>query len=89
MLIVLEVALARFGFICYVAGLRSLPEKDIPEKQGIADDIAAPHALRFFEQTVEPFQSVTLPPHRCTLHGAGEEVEHGSDSAHMTMDIEF
>lgn len=32
---------------------------------------------------------MTLPPYRRTLHGAGEEVEHRTDGAHMAVDIEF
>ena len=61
----------------------------IPKEQRVADDVSAPHALRLLQQSVEPFQSMTLPPHRRTLHGAGEEVEHRTDGAHMAVDIKL
>ena len=50
----------------------------VPKEQGITDDISSPHTLRFFDQAIEPFQAMLLPPDRGTLHGTSEEVEDGT-----------
>ena len=61
----------------------------IPEEQSITDDISSPHTLRLFDQAIEPFQAMLLPPDRCTLHGTSEEVEDGTDGTYVTMDVQL
>ena len=63
--------------------------KDVPKKQRIADNVPTPHALRLLQQSVQPFQSMPLPPHGRTLHRTGEEVKHSTDSANMAVYIKF
>lgn len=48
----------------------------VPKEQRITNNISPPHALRFFQQAIEPFQTMLLPPHWCTLHGTSKEVKH-------------
>ena len=67
----------------------SLMHKDVPKKQRIADNVPTPHAFRLLQQSVQPFQSMPLPPHGRTLHRTGEEVKHRPDSAHMAVYIKF
>ena len=51
----------------------------IPKEQAITDDISSPHTLRLLHQSIEPFQTVLLPPDRGTLHGTSEEVKDSTD----------
>ena len=32
------------------------------EEEGVAEDVTTPHAAGLFQETVEPFESVVLPP---------------------------
>ena len=57
---------------------------DVPQEQGIPDDIPAPHAPRLFDQAIQPFQSLLLPPDRSTFHRTRKEVEYRSDSSYMS-----
>ena len=50
--------------------------RHIPKEQRIANNIPPPHSLWLFNQSIEPFQAMLLPPHWCTLHGTGEKVKH-------------
>ena len=59
------------------------------EEEGVAEDVTTPHAAGLFQETVEPFETVVLPPSGGTRYGAGKEVEDGSDGAYMTVDVEF
>ena len=59
----------------------------IPEEQSITDDISSPHTLRLFNQAIEPFQPMVLPPDRGTLHGTSEEVKDSTDGTYMTMNV--
>ena len=61
----------------------------IPEEQAITDDISPPHTLWLLHQSIEPFQTVLLPPDRGTLHGTGEEVEDSTDGTYVTMDVQL
>ena len=61
----------------------------IPKEQAITDDVSSPHTLRLFDQAIEPFQAMVLPPDRGTLHGTSEEVEDGTDGTYVTMDVQL
>ena len=61
----------------------------IPKEQAITDDISSPHTLRLLHQSIEPFQTVLLPPDNGTLHGTGEEIEDGTDGTYVTMDVQL
>ena len=61
----------------------------IPEEQAITDDISSPHTLRLLDQSIEPFQTMVLPPDRGTLHSTGEEVKDSTDGTYMTMDVQL
>lgn len=50
--------------------------RHIPKEQCIANNIPPPHSLRLLNQAIEPFQTMLLPPHWCTLHGTSKEVKH-------------
>ena len=32
------------------------------EEEGVAEDVTTPHAAGLFQETIEPFESVVLPP---------------------------
>ena len=32
------------------------------EEEGVAEDVTTPHTARLFQETVEPFETVVLPP---------------------------
>ena len=32
------------------------------EEEGVAEDVTTPHAAGLFKETVEPFETVVLPP---------------------------
>ena len=61
----------------------------VPKEQGITDDISAPHTLWLLHQSIEPFQTVLLPPDRGTLHGTSKEVEDSTDGTYVTMDVQL
>ena len=70
-------------------GFRPLLLRYVPKEQGITDDISSPHTLWLLHQSIEPFQTVFLPPDRGTLHGTGEEVEDSTDGTYVTMDVQL
>ena len=61
----------------------------VPEEQAITDDISSPHTLWLLHQSIEPFQTVLLPPDRGTLYGTSEEVEDSTDGTYVTMDVQL
>ena len=61
----------------------------IPQKQRIPDQIPPPHSFGFFSQSIQPFQRMLLPPYRSALTSACKEIEHRTDSTHMTVNIQF
>ena len=61
----------------------------VPKEQAITDDISSPHTLRLLDQSIEPFQTVLLPPDRGTLYGTSKEVEDGTDGTYVTMDVQL
>ena len=62
---------------------------DIPQKQRVTNNIAAPHSFRFFQEPVEPFLRVLLPPLRCSFGGASIEVEHSTDGTAVAVDVKL
>ena len=54
--------------------------RHVPKEQRIANNIPPPHSLWLFNQSIEPFQTMLLPPHWCTLHGTSKEVKHSTYS---------
>ena len=36
--------------------------QNVLEEEGVAEDLTTPHAARLFQETVEPFETVVLPP---------------------------
>ena len=63
--------------------------ENIMNKQKVANHIAAPHAFRFHQQAVEPFEGSMLPAERGTFESTGEEVEHSADSTAVAVYIEL
>ena len=61
----------------------------VPEEQSITDDISSPHTLWFFDQAIEPFQTIVQPPDWCTLHGTSKEVEDSTDGTYVTTDVQL
>ena len=59
------------------------------KKLCVAYDVSSPHSSRFQDQSVEPFQRMTLPPKRSPFYGAGIEVEHSTDGSTMAVDVQF
>ncbi len=62
---------------------------DVLEEKGIAYHVTPPHPFRFNAQPVHPFHGMILPPSRSTDSGAGIEIKHGPDGAHMAVDVQF
>lgn len=60
----------------------------IEKEEGVADDVAAPHAAWLLDEAVEPLKGVALPPEGGTLMGAGKEIEDGADGTYMAVDVE-
>ena len=36
--------------------------QNVLEEEGVAEDVTTPHAARLFQETVEPFETMVLPP---------------------------
>jgi len=63
--------------------------RHVPEEQAITDDISSPHTLWLLDQSIEPFQTVLLPPDRGTFHGTSEKVKDSTDGTHVAMDVQL
>ena len=37
-------------------------DQHVLEEEGVAEDVTTPHAAGLFQETIEPFESVVLPP---------------------------
>ena len=62
---------------------------DVPQEQSVAYNISSPHSFRLFQQSVGPFQSMLLPPHRCTCHCACKEVKHCAYRSYVAVYVKL
>ena len=37
-------------------------DQHVLEEEGVAEDVTTPHAAGLFQETIEPFETVVLPP---------------------------